>query len=213
MTSVFHSMDDEFQRWEMPDVGIHDGRPDAANAMAQPTVHELEALEQQARDEGYAAGMAQGLAESRARAEQQLGERMAELDALYRAAAQPLQLLDDQAADELAQLALVVARRVVMHELKATPALIANVVRKAADALPMATRELRVHLHPDDLALVQELGSADRHWLLLADASLERGGCRLESERSRLDARVETRLAAVIDAVLGDESAPDGDDA
>lgn len=213
MTSVFHSMDDEFQRWEMPDVGIHDGRSDAANAMAQPTVHELEALEQQARDEGYAAGMAQGLAESRARAEQQLGERMAELDALYRAAAQPLQLLDDQAADELAQLALVVARRVVMHELKATPALIANVVRKAADALPMATRELRVHLHPDDLALVQELGSADRHWLLLADASLERGGCRLESERSRLDARVETRLAAVIDAVLGDESAPDGGDA
>ncbi|MES1153475.1 MAG: FliH/SctL family protein [Rhodanobacter sp.] len=41
---------------------------------------------------------------------------------------------------------------------------------------------------------------------MLADPALSRGDCRLESERSRLDARVETRLAAMIDAVLGDDA-------
>ncbi|MEO6800687.1 MAG: flagellar assembly protein FliH [Rhodanobacter sp.] len=207
MASVFQSRNEDFQRWELPHVGTHAGMSEAANSTGQPTVHALEALQQQAQDEGYAAGMAQGLAESRATAQQQLSARMAELDALYQAAARPLQLLDDQAADELARLATVVARRVIMHELKSSPGLIVGVVRQAADALPMATRELRVHLHPDDLALLQELGTAERHWQLLADTSLERGGCRLESARSRLDARVETRLVAVIDALLGDEAA------
>lgn len=208
MASVFHSMEEDFQRWELPNVGIHDVMSEAANTTVQPTVHELEALEQQARDEGYANGMAQGLAESKATAQQQLSERMARLEALYQAAARPLQQLDDQAADELVQLATLIARRVIMHELKASPELIASVVRQAADALPMATRELRVHLHPDDLALLQELGTAERHWLLLPDNNLERGGCRLESERSRLDARVETRLAAVIDALLDEKTTP-----
>ena len=206
MASVFHSAAMDFQRWELPNLGTQPDAPAAANAALQPTVHELEALEQQARDEGYAAG----LAESRATAQQQLGLRIAELDALCNAAARPLQLLDDQAAGELAQLATVVARRVIMHELKVSPELIVGIVRQAAAALPMATRELRVHLHPEDLALMQELGAAERHWQLLADPTLARGDCRLESERSRLDARVETRLASIIDAMLGDEVEPVG---
>lgn len=201
---AFQQRAEDFKRWELPNVGIQPSATDAANAAPQPTVHELEALQQQARDEGYAAGLAEG----RAAAKEQLHQRMAELDALYEAAARPLQLLDDQAADELAQLAGVVARRVIMHELKVSPELIAGVVRQASDALPAATRELRVHLHPLDLALLQELGAAERHWQLLGDPGLARGDCRLESQRSRLDARVVTRMAAVIDAMLGEEFAP-----
>jgi flagellar assembly protein FliH len=107
-------------------------------------------------------------------------------------------------------LATIVASRVIAHELQLSPGLIANAVRQAAGMLPAATRELRVHVHPDDLALLQELGAAESHWQLLADPALARGDCQLESARSRLDARVETRLAAVIDAVLGnDGNGPD----
>ena len=46
-----------------------------------------------------------------------------------------------------------------------------------------------------------------------SDPALARGDCRLESEHSRLDARVETRLAAIIDALLGDEAGLGGDQA
>lgn len=200
MAAPVHDAVADFRRWELPDVG---GRPPAAaKAPAQPTVRELAELEQQAREEGYAAGHAEGMAA----AQQQLRQRLAELDALYDAAARPLQQLDEQTGQELAQLAMVVARRVIAHELELSPALVIQAVRQAATALPAATRELRVHLHPADLALLRESGAAETHWQLLADAALARGDCRLESERSRLDARVETRLAAMIDAVLGDGS-------
>jgi flagellar assembly protein FliH len=205
MTATIHNAAADFQRWELPNVGVRSTASTAANTPPQPTVRELAALEQQAREEGYAAGHAEGSAA----AQQQLQRRMAELDALYDAAARPLQVLDEQTGQELARLAMVVAQRVIAHELQLSPTLVIQAVRQAATALPAATRELRVHLHPADLALLRESGAAESHWQLLADPALGRGDCRLESGRSRLDARVETRLAAMIDAVLG-EDADDG---
>ncbi|WP_426700483.1 FliH/SctL family protein [Rhodanobacter sp. Col0626] len=209
MAAAIHNVASAFTRWELPNVGAQPTTPKAANTPPQPTVRELAALEQQARDEGYAAGRAEGLAA----AQQQLHQRMAQLDALYDAAARPLLALDEQTGQELARLATIVAGRVIARELRLSPDLIARAVREAAAALPAATRELRVRVHPDDLALLQELGAAENHWQLIADPALARGDCQLESERSRLDARVETRLAAVIDAVLGDDAEDNGNDA
>jgi flagellar assembly protein FliH len=207
MTATTHNAAADFKRWELPNVGVQSTASKAANTPPQPTVRELAELEQQAREEGYAAGRAEGLAA----AQQQLQQRMAELDALYDAAARPLLALDEQTGQALARLATIVAGRVITRELHLSPELIARAVREAAAALPAATRELRVHVHPADLALLHELGAAESHWQLLADPSLARGDCQLESERSRLDARVETRLAAVIDAVLGDDTDGSGE--
>lgn len=192
-----------YQRWEPPQVG-HAQTAGPAEAAAHPTVSELEALQRQAREEGYAAGHAKGLADAQAQGR----ERVARLESICTQAARPLDALDAAVEQELAQLALLVARRVIAHELATRPELIVQAVRQAATALPAATRELRVRLHPDDLALLRELDAAEPHWQLLADPTLKRGDCVLESERSRLDARLETRLAALTDAVLGDEAAP-----
>jgi flagellar assembly protein FliH len=192
----------DFLRWEPPLVGA----PAAEEAEPElppspPTVAELEALEQAARAEGYAAGLVEG----RAAARQELDERLAQLDQLLQSAARPLDVLDDLTERELARLAMVVARRVVGRELRLQPDLVVHTVRQAALALPAATRRLRVYLHADDLALLRERDAAEPSWELHADPALKRGDCRLESEQSRLDARVDVRLAAVIDAVLGDE--------
>jgi flagellar assembly protein FliH len=202
MSTVLHrDAAGSYQRWEPPQVG---DAPAVASAEPanHPTVSDLEALERQARDEGYAAGHAQGLAQAQAQGR----ERVARLEAICTQAARPLDALDAAVEQELAQLALLVARRVIAHELATRPELIVPAVRQAAAALPAATRELRVRLHPDDLALLRELDAAEPHWQLVADPALERGDCLLESERSRLDARLETRLAAMVDAVLGDEA-------
>lgn len=193
-----------FARWEPPDVGDPAPPPEPAADVAQPTVRDLEAIQQQAHDEGRAAGLAEG----RAIAQKELQERVARLESVYAAAAHPLLALDEQAASELAQLAMIVARRVIASELHLMPELVAKAVQQAAKALPAATREIRVYLHPDDLALVRAMEIAERDWQLVADPNLDRGDCRIESERSRLDARVATRLAAAVDAVLGDAAPP-----
>lgn len=199
-----------FERWLPPEVGdgpmAHVVSHTPAEQPAQPTLRDLEQIEQQARDEGYAAGHAEGMAAAR----DLINARLSRLDALLDAAARPLRAMDDMVELELARLAMTVARQVVAHELRTTPDLIVDAVRSAALALPSATGNLRVRLHPDDLALLRSLQVAEPHWQLVADGALHPGDCVLESERSRLDARVETRLAAVVEAVLGAES-EDGD--
>jgi flagellar assembly protein FliH len=198
------------QRWELPpvvDVPVAETGP-AQDVAGPPTVAELEALERQAREEGFAAGRKEGLA-SAARERDALVRR---LESLLEAAARPLEALDDATEQELARLATVIARRVLAHELSTSPTLIVQAVQQAARALPSATRALQVRVHPDDLAVLREHQVAEEHWQLLPDPSLERGDCLLESERSRLDARVETRLAAVVEAVLGVDGDDDGND-
>lgn len=187
------------QRWEMPDIGRTSVVEPAANTVAAPTVQELADLEAQARAEGFAAGHAQGLAA----AQQEIREHRAQLDALFEAAARPMQALDTQTEQALVSLAMLVARRVLASELRQSPELILQAVQQALAAMPAAGQGLRVHVHPDDLPLLQA-AAAGSHWEGVADPGLARGDCRLESARSWLDARVETRLAAVVDAVLGD---------
>jgi flagellar assembly protein FliH len=192
-----------YDRWEPPTVGATPASEPEAEPAAPPgpTVYELEEIERQAREEGYAAGVAEG----RAAAKKELDERLARLDALCTAAARPLTQFDDATERELALLATVIAQRVIGRELQLDPSLIELAVRQAAAALPSATRELRVWVNPSDLDLLHQLGAAEPHWRFGANPALSRGDCTLESERSRLDARVSTRLAAVVDAVLGDD--------
>lgn len=196
-----------FERWELPQVGEvpPEPEPEPAPPPPGPTVAELEAIERQAREEGYAAGLAEG----RAAAKLQLDERLARLEAILQAAARPLAALDDATEQELARLAAVMAQRVVGRELALDPALIERAVRAAAAALPAATRELRVWVHPDDMNLLRELAAAEPAWKFGANPALKRGDCVLESPRSRLDATLDTRLAAVIDAVLGNDGHED----
>ncbi|WNL47260.1 flagellar assembly protein FliH [Dyella sp. BiH032] len=208
MAGAFFSRDElkGFRRWELPDVGEPKAsEPTPEPQVPLPTVADLEGLEREAREAGYAAGLAEG----RAAAREALREQVDLLEGILRAAARPLDALDDATEQELARLALVIARQVIGHELRTSPELVVSTVRQAVLALPSAARTVRVYLHPEDLALLRELDAAESDWQLIADLALQRGDCRVESETSRLDARVETRLAAVADAVFGDEAGSD----
>lgn len=192
----------QFERWELPVVGAPEARdvadvPD--DGPQRPTVAEIEAIERQAREEGFNAGLTEG----RAMAKRELAAQVARLEALFAAVERPFADLDNDVVGDLALLATIIAERVLGYELATRPDKIVDVVRQAVDALPAATRHLKIHLHPADAAIVREhRSSLDHEGTVVDDATLERGDVRLESEHSRLDARVRTRLAAVVDSVL-----------
>ncbi len=58
---------------------------------------------------------------------------------------------------------------------------------------------MRIHVNPQDFESVKAL--RERHeesWRILEDASLLPGGCHIETEHSRIDASIETRLSQAI---------------
>lgn len=102
-------------------------------------------------------------------------------------------------SDTLALLLLAV----LGEELRLSPEHIRGVVERELPRLRSGQR-LTVHVHPDDLALLEtsdsyrarcELGSPPT---LRADPQIERGGALLTSELGEVDARLETRLRCVL---------------
>lgn len=182
-----------FQRWQ------------AASATSPADPQELERLREAAREAGFAAGLEQGLAAGRERIEAQQaadGERLA---ALLDSLAAPLANLEQELLDSLQTLALALARQVVRRELTAVPARIADLVRAGVAALPATARQITVHLHPEDTDLVRSLaprGRTDARWELLADAGVQRGGCRISTEASEVDLTLDTRLREAFDRLL-----------
>lgn len=191
------------ERWRLPQVeGPVVGLGDARRRQ------ELEALkaQQQAESRGYEAGLARAQAEMQPRIAA-LDERVRRVDEVIGLLARPLAQLDAEVERDLVQLALAVGKQLARRELTVDPAQVIAIVREALAQLPIAAREVRVHLHPQDAATVRERlsASAERVWTVIEDPTLSRGGCLVQSESSRIDARFESRVAAIAAGALGDE--------
>jgi flagellar assembly protein FliH len=192
-SKILSGAETAFQRWELPHL---------------MTAQHIERIQKQAYDEGFARGQADGLEAAR-QATQQHTQQLAQILATL---ATPLKELDDRVEQELVTLALSMARLIVRRELRTDPAQVLAAVREAMGALPAAARKVRLHLHPEDAALVREQlrPSEEGHgWHLVEDPSLTRGGCKILTETSQIDASVESRLTAIVAEVLGGERADD----
>jgi flagellar assembly protein FliH len=194
-------------RWDLPSVS---GRSIQARRPGK-TVSEIEDVERRAYEEAFEKGREAGLAAAKAESEKQLKTLKAQVERMEAALgqlAQPLAQVDAEVEQQLLTLSLTIARQLVRRELKADPAQVIAIIRETVALLPAAARDVRVHLHPEDAAVVRErlaAPTADRAWTIVEDPVMTRGGCKVTTDTALIDARVETRLNEVISAMLGEE--------
>ncbi len=193
------------ERWSLPAVDgpIVGGRRREADA-----AHAARTLESD-RSRGYEAGLAAARAEIE-RLKADLDARATRLDSLLGLLGRPLTALDEEVQRQLALLALAVGKQLARRELKTTPQDIIPLIRDCVGRLPAAERDVRVHLHPEDAALVREHLAApagERAWSLVEDPTLARGGCLVRADASQIDARLESRVAAVAASLFGEDRA------
>lgn len=182
-------------------------RAGAAQAVPDPAA--IEQLQRRAYEESYAIGLAEG----RAAGGRELAAKGQQLDRLLGTLTRPFEELDDSVECALVTLIMTLVRQLLRREIRAEPGEIVAVVRDAMALLPVAARNVRVHLHPDDAALVREAlaGSGDeRRWRLVEDPLAGRGGCKVTTDDSYIDASVESRLAKLFAQVFGDERVREG---
>src|SRR5512138_411842 len=199
-------------RWDAPAVA---GRT-VQGRRAGRTVSELEDVEQRAHKEAYAKGHAAGVAAARAEQEKGLNHvktQVANIDKMASAIAQPYRDLDAQVEEQLVQLAVTIARQLVRRELRMDPAQVIAIIRETVALLPAATRDVRVHLHPEDATVVREklaTPTADRAWTIVEDPVMPRGSCRVTTDTAHIDARMDTRIQTIMATILGEERSDAG---
>ncbi|MBC9250428.1 flagellar assembly protein FliH [Pseudomonas alcaligenes] len=167
------------------------------------TLDELEAIRQDAYNEGFSAGEKDGFHAGQLKAKQEaevaLAAKVAQLEQLMGNLMEPIAGQDQELEQALVELISQMTRQVIQRELSTDSSQIRHVLREALKLLPMGASNIRIHVHPQDFELVRAL--RERHeesWRILEDESLQPGGCRVESESSRIDASVETRLALAL---------------
>lgn len=156
--------------------------------------------------EAYARGHADGERAARSWFEAQLDDALQVLDT----AVQSVQLHESRwvgnAEENVAALAVIVARHLVQREIERDATIVSGLVRQALREYPLDA-EIAVRLHPDDLASCRRAITADTgatppvRWI--ADPSIVRGGCLLEGRERILDGRIDTALERAYRSLAG----------
>jgi flagellar assembly protein FliH len=165
----------------------------------------LDALKQ----EGYAEGFVQGQAQTRLEAQRQItdfianqGQEAAQNFAQLFTSVQAQQADSEQVmARGVLELACELARQVLRQELSVNPQALRPVIREALGLLATENKSALVRLNPADLVVLEEAVRAEFSSLsltLLADTTLTRGGCVVESAGTVVDASLEKRWMRAI---------------
>ncbi|NLY30528.1 MAG: hypothetical protein GX047_07835 [Firmicutes bacterium] len=157
-------------------------------------------------EDGYAAGHAAGKAAVKA----EMQERMAAVAEIARECQELKGRIIAQAERDIVALSLAVAEKIIKQKIDDDPAVTLNVIRDVAERVQNA-EQLSIRVHPDVLEIIDSLSQegaegtlggkiSDCRWI--ADAGVRPGGCVVETEFGRLDARVETRFLSVSQSLL-----------
>ena len=198
----------EARSWHPPTMDGGKGSDNPTSNANLLTAAQIEKVQQQAYEEAYAAGLAEG----KAAGLEQAARSAKQFDHLLQALGKPFEELDDQVDQELVTLAIALVRQLVRRELRADPGQVIAVVREAMGLLPVASRNIHVHLHPEDAALVREtlpVSDDERTWAIVEDPVMGRGGCKVTTDYSQVDATLESRLVQFFAQVFGGERGSD----
>ena len=191
-----------YERWELASFDAPaTGKPRGSEVLGKQQVQ----LDQQAyqqhcalgHEQGYAAGMQQAQAEA------------LKINALLENLHGALHTIDEPLAQSLLDLALEVARQMSRVALQIQPEVILKIVTEAISTLPHFNQNPHLVLHPDDAELVRKhLGDqlANTHWKIFTDAQIQRGGCRIETAHSYVDATNAARWKHIVSAIGQDQS-------
>jgi flagellar assembly protein FliH len=186
-----------YERLEFADFGTPFKKKDAKEKLPEivlPTAAELEEIQRQAHEEGFQAGYAES------------SKRMA---ALLISLEQALQQADQTIAQDLLKLSLEVAQKMVQQTLKTHPEILLNTVREAIKSLPHFSQGAHLIVHPDDATILRaSMGEQLSHtgWKIFEDTLITRGGLRIETSHSQIDATMENRWQRIVASIGQDSS-------
>lgn len=195
--------------WQFPSFATSGSSDVAVDNIKALTASDVESIQHQAQQEAAEKGYQEGLKKGLQAGKAQIQEKVNQLARVMTSLAEPLNELDERVENELVALAIQIAKQLIRRELKADSGQVVAVAKEAIAALPSSSQNIELYLHPEDAALVTSAlsldGASEDRWRIIQDPVITRGGCRVKTDASTIDATIENRLAAIIAKALGDE--------
>lgn len=184
------------------DIGAKNVREILARAQAEGETivrnaeAEAENVRQQAYEEGFEAGHTDGTVAARAEAL----EHIKRIGELARNAAVDIPCILRNMEEALIGLALTIAEKIVYRRLAEDRILVVSMVKGALDSADVM-EVMRVRVNPEEIETLrpywEEQQWGDGRIDLVADPSVQLGGCIIDTRSSVMDAQIDTKLAEI----------------
>jgi flagellar assembly protein FliH len=179
-------------------------REEFAGAMADPGQAALTAYRRGVED-GIAQGIRRAEADSAARKERDHARAVALAGSMQEQLARYTERLEREAF----RFALAVAGKILRREISLDGEVVLRQVKDAFHRV-VGAETVTLRIHPEDEPMLRERknemlasGEGVREVLIEPDATVERGGCIIESPSGNIDARISTQLAQIDSALFG----------
>ena len=167
---------------------------------------EAEQIRARAREDGFAAGRAEGIEQGRA----EVASAAAALQEAVRGVAEVREETAESVERDAIELALGLAGKIVVATLQIRPELVVEVVQGALRRVA-GQRTISIVVNPADLETVraalgdlQGQSAAIEHWDLQPDARVATGGAVIRTAEGEVDATVQTQLERAGEIVLAE---------
>jgi flagellar assembly protein FliH len=183
---------------EDPSTLVEAARAEAASIVERARA-EAQAVHADAHAEGYRAGRDEGLAS--------VAAALAAVQGLADAVAGRRAVMEDEATEQAARLAMEVAAKLVRAELTTAPERVVDVVR-AAIRRASDRAAITVMVHPDDLSVCREAAGEIMERMggigvleVVDEPRMDRGSCIVRTPNGDVDARFSSQLERVLEAL------------
>ena len=156
--------------------------------------------------DGFEKGLKEGTTQGLANGEEQVQQYLASWISLIDSIQNPVANVEKALEKELVLLAVSLAKGVIRSEVKTNTDLIFQALSEGLKALPIQEKNYQIHLHPDDIVLVNNHFSSEEiskhRWDFIGSPELSVGGCEIVTQSNAVDITVERRVKDVIDKFL-----------
>lgn len=156
----------------------------------QATLLKKEAFEEAKQDgfeagyqAGFETGQVQGLEKAQESVKETLAPKIERLNSLVSEIVNPYQFISQQVFEQLAQISIALAEKLVGDHFQAKPEMIVQLVEKSIAVLPNPEAHLTLELNPADIELIDYYYQQQppRNWQMQPNPALEQGSCVVKS--------------------------------
>jgi flagellar assembly protein FliH len=161
------------------------------------------------RNAGYEDGYAAGQAEAKAAVQAEMQKKMAMIAKIAQDCKRIRSCTIAEAERDIVVLGLAVAEKIIRKQIQEDPELAVHIVQDVAMKV-QSEDQVIFRVHPTVVDALEEIADKGKNstggtqvgWTLIGDSTVEPGGCLMETEFGRIDARLETRFINVSESLL-----------
>lgn len=160
-----------------------------------------------AKEQGYQDGYQIGKQEAEAQYAQTLAEDKAALTSLIQQLQKPFDEVQQQIEKEVAELAILIAEKMLFEQLTISPQRILPIVKEALQLLPSNDLVIELYFNQEDYnVMLEHLQVLENYnYKLHIDETLLRGSVKIVSEKSDVDLSLQQRMQQLIQEFFASE--------